>query len=187
MRNKETVREMKQQLREWIEDNDWLINEEYIKDKEYYSCVKDIFENKSFQSMNQFIQHGSTTTRAHCVQVSYMSYRMAKALKLDARSVARAGLLHDLFLYDWHTHAKETGEYFHGLTHPRTALNNAKKEFELNDIEANCILRHMWPLTPIPPKYLEGYLIVYADKYCGGAEFMAEFKKSMRRFITKNA
>lgn len=25
-----------------------------------------------------------------------------------------AGLLHDLFLYDWHFHAKETGNYFHG-------------------------------------------------------------------------
>ena len=56
-------REMKKQLREWVEDEAWLIQEEYIKDPLYYSCVKDIFENKAFQSMNHYIQHGSTTTR----------------------------------------------------------------------------------------------------------------------------
>lgn len=172
-------REMKKQLREWVEDEAWLIQEEYIKDPLYYSCVKDIFENKAFQSMNRYIQHGSTTTRAHCIQVSYLAYRMALRFHLNFREAARGGLLHDLFLYDWHTHAKETGNRFHGFTHPRAALKNAEKEFQLTDREKNIILRHMWPLTPIPPKYAEGFLVVYADKYCGTAEVLLEWKKKL--------
>ena len=70
-----------------------------------------------------------------------------------------SGLLHDLFLYDWHFHAKETGNYFHGLTHPRRALENAQRLFSLTDREKNIILRHMWPLTITPPKYREAYVL----------------------------
>ncbi len=186
MGKKNQYREMKRQLREWVEDEEWLIKEEYIKDPLYYSCVKDIFENKAFQSMNQFIQHGSTTTRAHCIQVSYLAYRLALRFNLNFREAARGGLLHDLFLYDWHTYAKETGNHFHGFTHPRAALKNAEKEFQLTDREKNIILRHMWPLTPIPPKYAEGFLVVYADKYCGTAEVFLEWKKKLAmRFLVR--
>ena len=94
----------------------------------------------------------------------------------DCRCAARAGLLHDLFLYDWHTHARETGEHFHGFTHPRVAMDNAVKYFQVSEKEQNMILRHMWPLTPIPPKYREGYAILYADKLCGLTEFFGHMK-----------
>lgn len=58
-----------------------------------------------------------------------MSYRICRSRNWDYVAVARAGLLHDLFLYDWHTHAKETGEHFHGFTHPRVAMENANPLF----------------------------------------------------------
>ena len=106
-----------------------------------------------------------------------MSYCICRKAGWNYREVARAALLHDLFLYDWHTHTKETGDHFHGYTHPRVAMNNAVKYFELTDREKNLILRHMWPLTPVPPKYREGYAIVYADKYCSLAEVASNAKK----------
>ncbi len=176
-------KEMKAQLREWVFDLDWIEQQEYARDKEYLEVVKDIFENKVFQSMSEFVQHGDTSCLAHSIQVSYLSFCICRSLGMDARSAARAGLLHDLFLYDWHTHAKETGRHFHGFTHPRTALINASREFELNDIEKNCILRHMWPLTPIPPKYKEGYVIVYADKYCSTAEVCLRIQQSVKKHV----
>ena len=101
---------------------------------------------------------------------------MCRRYGWDYRQAARAALLHDLFLYDWHTHAKETGEYFHGFTHPRTAMRNAEIYFQVTEMEKNMILRHMWPLTPIPPKYKEGYTIIYADKFCGLVEVGARMK-----------
>lgn len=166
----------------WAEDTSWIDNRLYEQDEEYMEYVGDILAHPVFQSMEEYIQHGHTTCRVHCIQVSYMAYKLSKRFGLDARSAARAGLLHDLFLYDWHTHAKETGEHFHGFTHPRTALNNARKYFSLNEIEEDCILRHMWPLTVVAPKYLEGYTIVYADKFCG----MGEVARHLRAWVTVN-
>ncbi len=148
----------------------------WAQDREYLDCVQDILDNKVFQSMDQFIQHGHTTCKAHCIQVSYIAFEICRRRGWDSRSAARAGLLHDLFLYDWHTHAKETGEYFHGFTHPRVAMDNAVRYFQIPEKEQNMILRHMWPLTPVPPKYKEGYTILYADKLCGLTEFCGHVK-----------
>lgn len=146
-------------------------NARWDQDREYLDCVQDILEHEVFQSMDRFIQHGQTTCKEHCIQVSYIAFTLCRNRGWDSRSAARAGLLHDLFLYDWHTHARETGEYFHGFTHPRVAMENAIRYFGITRKEQNLILRHMWPLTPTPPKYKEGYTILYADKLCGLAEF----------------
>ena len=128
-------RTFRKKVRHWIQDEAWIEKKEYEKDEKYYRCVKDILDNPSFQMMSQFIQHGTTSTQAHCIQVSYLSYRIAKKLDLDFYTAARGGLLHDLFLYDWHTHKQETGNRFHGLTHPRVALKNAEREFLLSRAE----------------------------------------------------
>ena len=83
-------------------------------------------------------------------------------------------MLHDLFLYDWRTHARETGEHFHAMTHPRAALLNAEKYFELNDLEREIILKHMWPVTLPIPTNPEVLVIAYTDKYCGFVEIARE-------------
>ena len=154
----------------------WLKNEDCLKDKIYMDQVYDILQSKPFKRMDNFIQHGTTTTLKHCLNVSYVSYKICKTLGFDYVSAARAGLLHDLFLYDWHECAKKTGNHFHGFTHPRVALNNAKKYYDLNKVEEDIIVKHMWPLTVIPPKYKEGYVVMYADKYCGFLETVNRFK-----------
>lgn len=140
--------------------------EGWCHDQGYLECVRDILEHPVFQSMDQYIQHGGTTCLEHCLRVSYMSYLICRKRGLNYREAARGGLLHDLFLYDWHIHRRETGKRFHGVTHPRRALENAEQYFSLTARERDLILRHMWPLTLIPPKYREGYVILYADKIC---------------------
>ena len=150
---------------------------DYTKDWEYMECVRDIWEHPVFQSMDQYIQHGNTTCKAHCIQVSYLGYQLTKRYGGNWRSAARAGLLHDLFLYDWHTHGKETGERFHGFTHPRKALINARKYFDLTKEEEDIILRHMWPLTPIPPSTRAGFAVTFADKACSTVETTARIKR----------
>ena len=143
---------------------------QYLQDEEYLECVSDILEHPVFQSMDAYIQHGTTTCKAHCIQVSYLGYKFCKRFGGNWRSAARAGLLHDLFLYDWHTHARETGAHFHGFTHPKAALINAQKYFDLTEEEKDIILRHMWPLTPVPPFSRAGYAITFADKAWSAVE-----------------
>lgn len=146
-------------------------------DQQYMEYAADILEHDIFNSLDEYIQHGETTCKAHCLQVSYLSYCICRKAGWDARAAVRAGLLHDLFLYDWHTYGKQTGKRFHGFTHPRTALNNANRYFNLTDKEKNMILRHMWPLTPIPPASREGLILVLADKYCSSLEILMHLKK----------
>lgn len=144
-----------------------------VRQKEFYSAVEDIVEHPAVCQMKRYLHHGDSSCYQHCLNVAYHNYQVCRFLRLDARSAARGGMLHDLFLYDWHTHAKETGNHFHGLTHPRTAHDNAEKLFELNHIEKDVILSHMWPVTILRfPRTIEGVIITITDKYCGAFETM---------------
>ncbi|WP_313133373.1 HD domain-containing protein [Anaerocolumna sp.] len=116
--------------------------------------------------MKQYPQHGKVTVYQHCIAVALMSCWIAWKfhLKVDYEALIRGALLHDYFLYDWHEHSAE--HRLHGFHHPRKALVNASEDFKLTPIETNIILRHMFPLTPIPPVYLESWIVCVADKFC---------------------
>lgn len=138
---------------------------------DFYDTVRDLAKHPVVRQMRLFPQHGDTNCYRHCLNVAFYNYLLCRLLHLDARSAARAAMLHDLFLYDWHTHAAQTGEHFHGLTHPRTAYENARKHFHLNPTEKDVILTHMWPVTPLAiPHTPEGWITIFSDKYCGACE-----------------
>jgi uncharacterized protein len=131
---------------------------------EFEEIISDIISNKTVQKMNEFKHHYSISCFEHSKSVAYYSYLMAKKLNLDYVSAARAGMLHDLFLYDWRKPGPDH-KRFHGYRHPRIALNNSLKLFDLNEVEKDCIIKHMWPLTVVPPKYKESFIVSIADKY----------------------
>ena len=135
-------------------------------DPAYLDLVADLLAHPVVRQMERYPQHGTTSCLAHCLHVSYLSYRFCRRHGLDARCAARAGLLHDLFLYDWHTFRPQKGEGLHGFSHPKRALENALRHFTLSPAEQDCILRHMFPLTPTPPRFREGFVLVWMDKYC---------------------
>jgi uncharacterized protein len=162
--------------------------------KDFNKETKDILENKVFQEMDGFIQHGDTTCMEHCLSVAKTSYSLGLILNkrfhlgLDVRAIARGALLHDLFLYDWHGNKFHVGKLFHltkmhGFTHPQIALDNAKKYFKLNNIEKDIIQKHMWPLTLLHiPRYKESLIVCMVDKYCSIKELKLFKKKTI---ITK--
>lgn len=138
---------------------------------DFYVCVKELATHPVVLRMKLYPHHGNSNCYRHSMNVAYYNYVICRLLGRDARSAARGGMLHDLFLYDWHTHTARTGDHFHGLTHPRKALENAEKFFELNKIEKDIILNHMWPVTLLRfPKTLEGFIATCTDKYCGACE-----------------
>lgn len=147
----------------------------------YYDTVSDLLNNEFVLKMKDYTQHGVTTTYQHCINVSYYNYKLCKFFKLNARAGARAGLLHDFFLYDWHTYKKDTRYKLHGFTHPKTALQNASQHFELSACEKDIILKHMFPLTITPPSYKETIVIVLVDKYCGLIETTAHIADILLR------
>ena len=147
-------------------------------EKEYYDLIADICEHEEFLKLKEYFHHNSSIYH-HVHDVAYLAYRISKYLKLDYRSATRGALLHDFFLYDWRNHDVPDlpREKFHGLEHPKIAVANAKRHFSLNDIEEDIIRKHMWPLTLVPPKYKESFIVSFADKYLSSKEFLNEYKK----------
>ena len=68
---------------------------------EFYECIRDIVSHPAVLEMKKYYQHCDTDCYEHCLDVAYNNYKICKKLGLDARSAARGGMLHDLFLYDW--------------------------------------------------------------------------------------
>lgn len=140
----------------------------------YRACIEDLISHESVKSMSNFIQHNNITCLDHCISVSYCSYVVCRFLRLDWYSAARGGLLHDLFLYDWHCSSPENG--LHAFVHPSIALKNAEI-FNLSEMERDIIKKHMWPLTVVPPRYIESFIVSCIDKYCAVLETLKSRKK----------
>ncbi len=138
-----------------------LIN---INNTEFYSIIKDLISNETVQQMKNFRHHYNCNCYDHCIEVAYFSYIICKKFNLDYVSAARAGILHDLFLYDWR-HSSKNLNRPHAFIHPKIALYNAQKLFMLNSKEQDIILKHMWPVTFFHfPKYKESFIITITDK-----------------------
>lgn len=146
---------------------------------EYEACVRDIMDNKMVKKMDDYVQHCNTSRLQHSVNVSYYSFLICYRMGWDYRSAARAGILHDLYFYDWRI--KKSIRTHHATWHPRVALDNAKKITELNNVEKDAILKHMWPCSLIPPRYIESYVVTTVDKLCAVCE-VAQRKYQRVRF-----
>jgi len=140
---------------------------------EYYSCVSDIIGCRQLIRLRSITHHISTTRFQHCLNVSYYSWLVCRKLGLNARSAARAGLLHDLFFYDRkeYNSSREKGQLSHSAMHAFIAVQNAAELTPLTPLERDMIEKHMWPATRPLPKYKETYIITLIDKYCAVLEF----------------
>jgi len=130
--------------------------------------LREIFTNEHFISMKHIKHHGHISCLEHSLRVAEKTYEMCLKRKgVDILSAVRSALLHDFYLYD-------KGEYrpkFHNMRHPKCALQNAEKYFSLNRIERDSIMRHMWPVTPIPPRFRESFIVSWADKQVAFGDF----------------
>ena len=149
---------------------------------EWYQIVEDILKNPEFQKRKLFMHHHNLTVWDHSILVSFKAYMAGGYFKADRRICAIAGLFHDFYSQAWistpEIEALENGKYtklmkepkpwykMHGFTHAKDASINYIKYFpELEDKKiTNSILRHMFPLNIIPPRYKEGFIITMIDK-----------------------
>lgn len=133
--------------------------------------IYDILEYDKYLKIKEIIHHYNSSIFDHCVDVAYSSYVITKSLGLDYKSTVRGAMLHDFFLYNWRTHIPEEG--LHGFVHPLIAYRNAKEKFDLNKKETDIILKHMFPLTIKPPKYIESIVVCLSDKICATVEVVS--------------
>ena len=140
-------------------------------DAEYLELVADLIFTDEVQNLVEFKQHHYSNRLEHSINVSYRSFLLAKKWNGDVKATARAGLLHDLFYYDWRTTKFDEGS--HAYMHPRIAAENAAKLTELSDLEKDIIIKHMWGATLALPRYKESYIVTMVDKYCAIKEVLS--------------
>ena len=151
--------------------------------QEHEERFKEIFaevnRDEKLERMREFIQHGTVSTYDQVIRVAHMSMAMAKKLHLRVHEhdLVRGALLHDYFLYDWH----HWDGPLHGPYHPKHALENALRDFDLSKRERNIIRSHMWPLTLFHfPRNREALITCIADKVVSTKETVKGFQEKVR-------
>lgn len=131
-------------------------------------AASDILQSPNFRSTRGHIQHGDMTVNRHCMNVAKYSLAISEKLHIpcNRKELIRGALLHDYFLYDWHSKEHVPIWKLHGFFHPGTALKNASAEYRLTPRERDIIKKHMWPLTVVPPVCREAWIVSAADKWC---------------------
>ena len=143
----------------------------------------DILASPGLQKEKTLIQHGTVSVYDHSLFVTERCVAMAKRWpgKVDMRRLVRGALLHDYFLYDWHE--DDDSHRLHGFTHAGRALRNAKRDFDITEIEEDMIGCHMFPLNLRPPKTTEGRILCLVDKMCATYETARGLADTVRRSV----
>lgn len=154
-------------------------------DKTNWNCyleqVEDLLETPAVRAMQGIRHHPGVSCYEHSVFVSYTAFRLARKWGLDYRAAARAGLLHDLYLYD----PRSLRSYRQCFAHPAAALRNAVKLCGgLSSKEENIILSHMRPMARRRPRCREALTVNLADKLCATAEVTHIWRRlALRRIL----
>ena len=138
------------------------------RERFFWQEVRAVCKESRVLQGRAFCQHGDTSVYQHSLHVTYESCLFAERyhLPVDYSALIRGALLHDYFLYDWHKSDELNPHRLHGFFHPSRSLQNAQKEYNLTARQRDIIIKHMWPLTVIPPMCREAWIVTSADKFC---------------------
>ena len=148
---------------------------------EFNDIIKDIITNEEFMKLQGEVHH-STTRFNHSLRVAYEVYKKLRKKNLNYVDVTRAALLHDFFFDDDLSDSQSDRLN----NHPLVSLENAKKYFELNELQEDIIISHMYPLSYNMPKFKESWIVSMADKYCTLKEFAFKSKRYMKTLKKHN-
>ena len=129
--------------------------------EEFTSIAKELINSDKYQSLKNEDHHG-LSRYDHSLRVAKNTYKISKKLKLDYVSATRGALLHDYFTNEEYRNTKGMKKY---SMHPVIALNNAIREYNLNPIEENVIVSHMYPMGQTRPNCKESWLVSAVDKF----------------------
>lgn len=157
---------------------------DWKKDTNYLLMVNDLLVTPEIQRLKTIRQHHYSNRFDHSVRVSYRSYLIGRKLHLNTRALARGGLLHDLFYYDWDP--QQLNFRTHAYLHAHLALKNAAALTSLSPMEADIIVKHMFGATTEIPRYWESIVVNLVDDECAIQEAIApKFTAWKNKFLLK--
>lgn len=157
-----------------------------IEKAELYAFIHPIIESDYWQENIKTIPHHDEETIAlHSLKVCVITYQSAKKYRSNhLKSLCIGAVAHDMFGYNWQeTNHKKKFKELHGFTHPKIAYDNFSRLFPdlNNNLTKDIILKHMWPLTIIPPRYFESWLVCFFDKIV--SLFILKKKSNWYKFL----
>ncbi len=143
--------------------------------QDFNLIVKDILDNQEFNKLNNELHHG-ITRYDHVLRVAKTTYKFSRFFHMkNTELTTRAALLHDFYT---DSQMMESNKVAKLTIHPNLAYENALKYYDINDLQANIIKSHMFPLKGEIPKYKESWLVSAVDKLVAAYE-MSHYKASL--------
>ena len=112
----------------------------------FESIAKEIINSEKYQALKREDHHG-LSRYDHSLRVARNTYKLSKKM--------------NYFTDEDYRNTKGMKKY---SMHPVIALNNAIREYELNPIEENVIVSHMYPMGKTKPNCKESWLVTSVDK-----------------------
>ncbi len=146
---------------------------------EFNYIVRDIKSNEEFMKTKSKAHHGINRYN-HLERVAFYTFIVTKCLRLNYIEATRAAFLHDFFIDD----VEHMSTIKALRRHPRCALDNSKKYFDLTPLQEDIILTHMFPVTFTPPKYFESVIVDVIDDIAGIYEKYKSSSKELKAALT---
>ena len=161
---------------------------------------RDIIISDIFVSGFDQTHHYYTTVADHTLNVALISLQMLYRLermhiRIDKRPVVVGALCHDLGIIGRHSKYKNNAVCCQ--LHPHDSVKVARALLaDLDPKTRKIISRHMFPMTPVPPTSLAGWVVDIADtvstirelsirKKGPGADLLLPSRQRIRAFIEK--
>ncbi len=148
--------------------------------QELNDILADYKNHPKVLEMKHYSHHG-IRRYDHCYRVAYYTYKVTKFLNLNYHSATKAAMLHDFYTNELEEESSSVSRF---RKHPEIALENAKKYFEINEMEADIISSHMFPVTNKPPKYLESWIVDLIDDGTAIYEKASSMKREIQSFAS---
>ncbi len=136
--------------------------------KMIFEYADPVFKSEVFMVARKQIHHRRTTVAKHIMGVTSVAAEIAVSLnkkkqRVDMKEVIIAAVCHDLGIVGRHEKYRNDVECC--LKHPKDSLIEARKIYpDISERVEDAILHHMFPLAPVPPRSLVGFVVIWADK-----------------------
>ena len=139
--------------------------------------------DERIKRMEEIPMHFGSNCYVHSFKVAKLAIKKAlKKKEANLEDILIGAILHDYYLYDWR---KDKVRKKNHSKHPFVAIENAERDFQINDRVKRIIACHMYPLNKeYKPTTIEEKLVASCDTSVATREFLSN-KKHKRRVYQK--
>ena len=145
------------------------------------NLYQSFLNDKKILRMKEISMHRGSNCYEHVFKVAKKAIKKSLNRKnVNLEVVLIGAILHDYYLYDWRKN-KELLKG-HGKNHPDIAINNAVRDFGINDEVKKVIKTHMWPVNiKAYPNTKEAKIVSISDKAVTIGESLTSIKYKQRK------